>query len=244
MTTPVLYQLPPMCGLLSLSPYCVKVQLAFTLKHVPFTIVNTLFPRQNPRNKVPFVVWDDRKLEDSTAIVEAIDAAGEGAKLIPADPAGRGEADILEDWADESLYWHGVLAKFHDDGTWARLKPEFAASFPALMRLVGPTVARRQTLAKLDSQGLTRREPALVARELGRHLDSLESRLRDRPWLVGGAISIADVAVTAMLSQLHEKLAPGPAAEIARRHKLSAMMKRVFAAAAPLKYPGAGNAPS
>ena len=238
MTTPVLYQLPPMCGLVSLSPYCVKVQLAFAIKRVPFTVVNTLFPKVNPRNKVPFVVWGDRKIEDSTAIVEAIDSAGEGPKLMPADPMQLAEADILEDWADESLYWHGVQAKFQDDENWTRLRGEFARWFPAVMRPLGPMVARRQTLAKLSAQGLSRRDPALVASELRRHLDSLETRLGERTWLVGDSVSVADLSVTAMLSQLHEKLAPAIAAEIARRPLLSALMKRVFAKAAPLKYPG------
>ena len=224
---PVLYQLPPMCGLMSLSPFCVKVQLTFQLKRVPYTLVNTLFARMNPRRKVPYVVWGDRRIEDSTAIATAIDEAGEGPTLYPVDPAQRSEAHILEDWADESLYWHGVMAKFHDPEGWIRLAPGFRASAPVLLRpfILGP--ARRQTLAKLSAQGLTRRAPELARAEFQSHLDALEARLDGRTWLVGDSISVADVAVNAMLAQLHEGLCPWYAREIAARPKVTALLANV-----------------
>jgi glutathione S-transferase len=227
MSDPVLYQLPPVCGLLSLSPYCVKVQLAFKLKKIPFTTVNTLFPRENPYNKVPFVVWGEKRLEDSTAIVAALDDLGSGPKLIPEDPKLRAQAHILEDWADESLYWQGVRIKFALDDVWKRIEPDFRAGFPTWMRPMGTLVARRQTLSKLEAQGLSRRASALAERELDQHLDALEATFAGRPWLVGDALSIADLAVTAMLSQLNERVSPVHAAAIAKRPALSAMMSKV-----------------
>ncbi|MBS1150434.1 MAG: Glutathione S-transferase domain protein [Myxococcaceae bacterium] len=232
MTTPVLYQLPPVFSLFSLSPFCAKVQLGLRLKQIPYEVKNTLFAdKVNPRGKLPYLVWGDRKLEDSTAILEAIDAEGSGPKLIPSDPKLAAEADLLEDWADESLYWQGVYAKFAEEAQWKKLLPEFRAQFPAMLRPVGPLVARRQTLAKLAAQGLTRRAPALVRREFSRHLDSLEVRLDGRQWLVGDAISIADVAVTAMLWQLLPQYAPWHAAEVAARRRLTALIASVRTAA-------------
>jgi hypothetical protein len=130
MSDPVLYQVHPMCGLLSFSPYCVKVQLALRLKGIAFTTVDTLFPSVNPHNKVPFLVWGERKLEDSTAIIAALDESAGGPKLIPEDPKLRAEAHILEDWADESLYWQGVRVKFVLDDVWARIEPDFKKGFP------------------------------------------------------------------------------------------------------------------
>ena len=74
------------------------------------------------------------------------------------------------------------------------------------------------------SKGSSRRDPQLLRREFSRHLDSLETRLDGRSWLVGEAISIADVAVTAQLWQLLPEHTPWHAAEVARRTRLSAMM--------------------
>jgi glutathione S-transferase len=218
-----------MLGLLSFSPYCAKVQLALKLKSVPYETRNTLFAEKvNPRKKLPYLVWGERKLEDSTAIIEVVDAEGHGPKLIPEDAATRAEAHLLEDWADESLYWHGVRVKFAVDENWERIKPAFALGFPAMMRPVGPAVARKQTLDKLDAQGLTRRAPELAERELLRHLDSLETRLQGRRFLCGDALTIADVAVAAMLAQLNEQICPREAAELKKRPRLSALISTVF----------------
>ena len=64
----ILYQLPPVFSLLSLSPLCAKVQLGLMLKKVPYQVENLLFANQvKPRGKLPYLVWGDRKLEDSTA---------------------------------------------------------------------------------------------------------------------------------------------------------------------------------
>ena len=229
---PVLFQLPPVFGLLSLSPYCAKVQLALKLKQIPYEVKNLLFAdRVNPRKKLPYVHWGDRHLEDSTAIVEALDAEGDAPKLIPVDRRLRAEADLLEDWADESLYWHGIHAKFADASNWALLLPEFKQHFPAMLKPLGPTVARRQTLAKLDAQGLSRRDPALIQKEFTRHLDSLEARLDGKTWLVGEALSIADVAVTAMLWQFLPQYTAWHAQEVAARPGLSGLIGRVRTAA-------------
>jgi len=219
-------------SLLSLSPFCVKVQLGLKLKQIPYEMKNILLAdRVNPRSKLPYLVWGDRKLEDSTAILEAIDAEGTGPQLIPTDPKLRAEADLLEDWADESLYWQGVYAKFEDEAHWKLLLSQFRAHFPVMLRPLGPLVARRQTRAKLNAQGLSRRDPSLVRREFSRHLDSLETRLDGRQWLVGDSISIADIAVTAMLWQLLPDYTPWHATEVAARKRLTALIAAVRTAA-------------
>lgn len=231
MTTPVLYQLGPVFSLLSFSPFCAKVQLGLRLRQIPYEVVNMLFAdRVNPRSKLPYVVWGERKLEDSTAILEAFDSEGTAARLTPSDPKLRAEADLLEDWADESLYWHCVNAKFADEN-WKLLLPAFRTLFPAVLRPLGPRVARRQTLAKLGAQGMTKRDPKLVRGEFQRHLDSLDARLEGRRWLVGDALSIADVAVTAMLWQLLPEYTPWHAGEVAARARVSALITAVRAAA-------------
>ena len=232
MSVPLLHQPPPIPGLLSFSPYCAKVQLALKLKGIRYEVHDTFFAeRVNPRKKLPYLEWGGRKLEDSTAIVEVIDAEGTGPKLIPEDAATRAEAHLLEDWSDESLYWQSVRAKFAVDENWNRIRPHLALGFPAWMRLVAPAVARRKTLAKLDAQGITRRAPELAERELLRHFDALETRLTTRRFLCGEAMTIADVSVAAMLAQLRPELCPAQARALAERPKLSSLIHTVFAEA-------------
>ena len=165
-----LYQFPPTNELPSFSPFCWKVQMALRARGVPFEAVSVvLAKRVNPQGKLPYVRWDGEGLEDSSAIVRVIDerAGGDGPRLVPDDAALAGEAHILEDWADESLYFHGAYAKFADSDGWASTRPYFVASMPPALRLIAPIVARRDLLRRLSYQGMLRRAPALVAAELG-----------------------------------------------------------------------------
>ncbi len=230
MPSVVLHQFPPAGAMPSLSPYCWKVQMALALKGVAYEINNTLFPKKHNRNgKLPYLVWDGIGIEDSTAIVRAIDArAGEGPRLVPEDPAHAGEAHLLEDWADESLYWHAVYAKFEDDDGWSHISAALGVRFPAAARAAALMIARRDARKKLRAQGLSKRSNALVLEEFDRHLDALDRRLASARYLVGGAPTIADLAVGAMLGQLTVGMTPGYGERIAKRERLSEYLKRVL----------------
>ncbi|MCC6337252.1 MAG: glutathione S-transferase [Myxococcales bacterium] len=225
----VLHQLPPYDFLPSLSPFCLKVHVALRLKGMAFTTRDTLFAKTvNPRGKLPYLVLDGEGHEDSSHILRVLDAkVRDGPKLFP----GGGDVELLEDWADESLYWFGVYAKFEDPEGWQRLAPHFRRMFPAPLRLLGPTVGRRQTRAKLKAHGLTTRAPALVKAEFERHLDALEQRLDGRRFLTGDALTAADVGVSAMLAQLHPRVAPWWAARLDERKRLKALVEDVMRAA-------------
>jgi glutathione S-transferase len=196
----VLYQFPPVPGLPSMSPFCVKVQMAFKRKGVDFEVVNTLFAkRHNPRGKLPFVVWEGETLEDSTAIIQAIDQRGTGPSLVPEDPRLAADAHILEDWADESLFWYAVYARYADPEGWSQYRPQVAAVMPAAMRPLAPGVIRRSLVKKLQAHGLLTRSPELVRAEFEHHMGALSARLESGPYLLGDALCMADVAVAAML---------------------------------------------
>ena len=68
-----LFQFPPVAGLPSVSPFCVKVQMALRRCGLPFDRVDTLFARRyNPQRKLPVMDWDRERLGDSTAILRRI----------------------------------------------------------------------------------------------------------------------------------------------------------------------------
>jgi glutathione S-transferase len=94
---------------MSLSPYSDKIRMYLALKRLPVVEV-----RENLRNReqvlrartgrtmVPVVITpDDRSLNDSTAIVRALEAERPEPPLLPADPGRRGFDALVEDYADE-----------------------------------------------------------------------------------------------------------------------------------------------
>lgn len=224
-----LYQFPPVLGLPSMSPFCIKVQMALKLKGLDFEVVSTLLPRRyNPRGKVPYVMWDGQPIEDSTAIVKAIDErCKDGPALVPRERRQAADAHLLEDWADESLYWFGVYAKFGDPEGWALFRPPLAGAMPAMLRPLGPIVARRDLTHKLHAQGLLTRSRDLLLSEFDEHLAALSARLAQSAYLVGDTITMADIAVVAMLMPMMVGVTPEFTRRIEAHPAITAYAARV-----------------
>jgi glutathione S-transferase len=193
---PVLYQF-------RISPFCDKVRRAMFLKGIPFDTVevplipSSKFKAISPTGKFPAVDFGGETIVDSSNIVEYLERLVPVPPLLPADPRDRADALILEDWADESLYffdmtmrnWPQNRAAFLDDLLFAEtgLKRR-------IMAAVAPGAIRKAAVA----QGLGRKSEAQVIADLARHYDALVARLDGQDWLAGAAISIADIAVRSM----------------------------------------------
>jgi glutathione S-transferase len=187
-----------------ISPFCDKVRRILHLKRQPYEVVEVppsrtpLIGRKNPARKLPFIEHDGRVIADSTVIALHLEETFPEPAILPSDPRERALSHLLEDWADESLYFYEMLLRFtlpHNAERWLpQLLWSEAAPVRALMKPILPTVIRRQ----LHSQGLGKKPLDAVLDDLDRHLDALDARL-DGDWLVGSRLSLADIAVFVQL---------------------------------------------
>jgi glutathione S-transferase len=145
---------------------------------------------------------------------------------------------VLEDWADESLYFQEMTMRLTWPGNAERWIPALlAAETPLRRRLLAPLlphIVARTTRA----QGLGRKEKDAVLADLARHLDALVGLLVNRSWLVGETITLADVAVFAQLFCIRG--ATEGEAALAARPTLVAWMERVDDATRTPADPAAG----
>lgn len=201
---PVLFQY-------QISPFCDKVRRAMRLKGIEWDIVevpvipSARFKHISPTGKFPAVDFGGTIIVDSSDIIRHLDTIIPEPRLIPADPRHRADALILEDWADESLYFYDLTMRnwpqnrqwFLDDllHTETGFKRQLLDRFvPGALRKVATT------------QGLGRKSQAQVTADLALLYDSLAARLDGQDWLAGPAISIADLAVRAMVFVLDRTL--------------------------------------
>jgi glutathione S-transferase len=224
--TVILYQF-------QISPFCDKVRRAMTLKGIGWSTVEVpvvppgKYRHISPTGKFPAVDFGGRVIVDSTEIIAHLDSLVPTPRLIPQDPRQRADALILEDWADESLYffdltmrnWPQNRQRFVDD----LLHAESGLKRRIIARLI-PGALKKVAM----TQGLGRKTQAQVTAELARHYDSLAARLDGRDWLVGDTLGIADLAVRAMVFVL-DRTAEGAALSDARP-ALAAWSRRVDAA--------------
>jgi glutathione S-transferase len=210
--------------------------MALKVKGLDFRVKNVRSPiearRFNPRGRVPALLIDGETIVDSTDIVTALDARFPDPPLTPAEPLNRAQAKLLEDWADEVLYFYLAWLRWGVDANFERMRAVRLSRLPLPARWILPPIARRIARGRCRAQGVGLKGDDVVRRELAECLDALEVLLRGRSYLVGDRLSRADLAVAAVVDQMDEpKLTPDTAAEIRQRPGIAAWLDRVHESA-------------
>jgi len=189
-----------------ISPFCDKVRRVLQYKRVAYTthevplIESTLgYRRVNPIGKVPCIEHDGNCIGDSTDIAIYLEERFPERPLLPKNARERAQCHVLEDWADESLYFYEMRMRFGMPHNARRWVPELIKNDPAAVRAVAGTIVPRVIAMTARSQGVGRKPEAMMLRDVERHVSSVAGWLDGSDWLVGGAITLADIAVFAQL---------------------------------------------
>ncbi|MFN6340209.1 MAG: glutathione S-transferase family protein [Cyanobacteriota bacterium] len=190
------------------SAFCEKVRLLLAAKGLEAKLVEVvpglgqieLF-RLSGQRQVPVLVDGSEVIADSTEIALYLEQRHPLPQLVPTDPVERAQVLLLEDWADTALA-----------GACRRALLQAAASNPKLRSALLPEATPsplRQLVGALPGglmgplgDTLSSLLAPLEARQLHRDLEQLSQLVAGRGYLVGGKLSLADLAVVAQLSLL------------------------------------------
>jgi glutathione S-transferase len=198
------------------SPFCMKVRAILDYKKVDYERVNPLGPavvriyRRGKVGKVPAIEFDGELVVDSTDIAYALERRFPSPPILPAEPRERALCHALEDWADESLYFIGLYYRWYEAEGRKPIPKAFGKSPTG--RLAYAFYLRR-VLRQVKGQGTLRKPPEHVARDLERHLDSIEGLLTPGPFLLGEAPYLCDFALWGQLNYLGRTPVGGKAME-------------------------------
>lgn len=218
-----------------LSPFVEKVVRGLRLKQLPFQLHEPHSPlevrRNNPTTgKMPTLDLNGRRLFDSTLILRALDEFKPEPPLLSADPNVAAQQRLLEDWADESLYWYGMALRW--------LVPANARQGVQLLTRAAPPIVRpllrvlmpRLRARQVYAQGTGRLPLDLLLHELDGHLANLVRLLGDGPFFCAVAQpSIADLAVFAQIGFLSTAVTPEGAAAVEKHEELLVWYRRLDA---------------
>ncbi|MEB3159751.1 MAG: glutathione S-transferase family protein [Synechococcus sp.] len=186
------------------SAFCLKVRMILQAKSLSFRVVDVtpgigqidVF-RLSGQRQVPVLVDGDAVVVDSSAIAKHLESLEPEPPLIPVDPRHRAQAHLIEDWADTTLAAAARLAfaqaAVADPVLRDALLPD---SLPSPLRQAAAALPGGwlQGLGDLVDQG--------GRAEMLASLIELSEAVAVSPWLVGDAMSVADLAVAAQLSLL------------------------------------------
>ncbi len=211
------------------SPFCLKIRAILEYKGVPYERSNILGPAflqvlRHGIGKVPALDLDGRFISDSTDIAHALEERTPDPPILPSGARARARCHVLEDWADEALYFVGLYLQWVD--------PKGRRGVPAAFGRgpAGTVVYRlflRRILRQVVGQGTGRKTPDHVARDLERHLEAAAALLRPGPYLLGEAPMLCDFALMGQMVYLSRT--PVGGARVAARPALGAWLARMRA---------------
>jgi glutathione S-transferase len=198
-----------------ISPFVDKVCRALVLKDLDHQVVEPKafsdFKKWNPQTrKMPVMEIDGERVYDSTFICERLDEIRPDPPLLSTDAPVRAQQRLLEDWADESLYWHLMGLRWSDSHA-AATASQIVGTLPGFVALIAKPIITRQISAMARAQGMGRLPEDVLLRETGERFDDLVALLDGRPFFLAEELSRADLAVS---GQLHMGMS-GPTPEVA-----------------------------
>lgn len=216
------------------SPFCVKVRSILHFKGLTFEAVDALKPRRwrelrrRGIGKVPALEIDGRFVTDSTDIAHELDRLYPQHPVLPADRRHRAACHMLEEWADEGLYFIGLYYLWLHPEARGGMAEHFGRDW--LGRLAYRLYLRR-IRAQVRGQGTGRKSAEAVERDLVRHLDAAEAMLEGRRFLLGDEPLLADFALFGQLTLL--LAAPASAVRLQQRASLMRYVDRMRLLSAP-----------
>lgn len=215
----------------SYSPFCTKAIAALRRAKLSYTSRRAAQPAAfkalNPQGQVPVLLIDEQPVADSTTIIERIEALSDAPMSAPLNATEQAEALLWEDYADTALSGFLVAARWADDDNWPRTEAVYFADLsPAVRDEVAPR-ARQGVICELIARDVWRAGADACWMRFEHTLEQLDTRAPVSGFWVSETVSVADIALYAMLAGLQTPLTPAQGRCVAARRALAAYLKRV-----------------
>lgn len=190
---------------MEISPFCDKVRRVLHVKGLDYEAKNigvlqlSFLKRHASTGKVPILDYGTQRILDSTDICLFLESRHPQKPLIPRDATQEAEVLLLEDWADESLYFFEMTMRFAWPDDRIRWSREIAQPDAAPVRALAPLMVPRLIRKITGFQGLGRKSREHLLHDLERLLGALDTRIGTRGFCVGDSLTLADISVAAQV---------------------------------------------
>lgn len=199
----VVYHLPGAWGLVSVSPFCLKLDAFLRIAGIEHEAITATTPFGGPKGKAPWIEHEGRKIGDSTLIILYLK------QRFGVDPNShlsveqQGIALAIQRMIEENLYWAMVNDRWNTPANWPLLKSTVLGGIPKPVRELMAPFARRGVVKQLVGHGMgvhTADEIFAIAK---RDIDALAAILGSKPWFFGDQPTDTDAVAYGQLANIY-----------------------------------------
>lgn len=197
------YHLPGAWGLVSVSPFCLKLDAFLRMTGIEHEAVTATTPFGGPKRKAPWIEHEGRKIGDSTFVILYLK------QRFGVNPNSRltreqqGMALAIQRMIEENLYWVMVNDRWITPENWSLLKSTVLGGIPRLPREILAPIARRGVIKQLLGHGMGKHSAQEIAAIGARDIDALAALLGGKPWFFGDEPTETDAVAYGQLANIY-----------------------------------------
>ena len=196
------FHLPGAWGLVSVSPFCLKLDSFFRMAGIEHQSITAATPFPGPKKKAPWIEYRGQKLGDSTLIIDFLRQEFDVDLDAHLSDEQRGQAIAIQRLIEENLYWAMVYDRWVRDENWPILKGTVLGNIPAPLRMALTPIARKGVKRQLAGHGMGLHTAAEIEAISRKDIDALAGILGDKDWFMGDRISFTDAVVYSLLANI------------------------------------------
>jgi glutathione S-transferase len=202
----ILYQYPGGEGLCSISPPCVKVELALNLLKLEHQVVNcksaSAVRRVSTTGRLPVLEVDGTRIPDSCAILDELERRFPDGGLSPAEPEVRVRDRLWEHFATDTMYWVGFWFRWVGPDSSRRFFQAYFGRLPWLPRTMVKKIFLPIQRKRIRIVGHGGKTAERIGIEFRRAVRMIEKGLEGGPFLQGRPTPArGDLACAAIVAQ-------------------------------------------
>lgn len=196
------YHLQGAWGLVSVSPFCLKLDSYLRLANIEHDSITAATPFGGPKKKAPWIEYKGSKLGDSSLIIDFLtqEFGKDPDAHLTAEQRAAGVA--IQRLVEEHLYWAMVYDRWVRENNWSILKATVLGSLPGPLKAILPPLARRGVKKQLEAQGMGLHSPGEIGAIAARDIGALAALLAASDWFHGDQISMTDATVYSLLANV------------------------------------------
>ncbi|MFN2101194.1 glutathione S-transferase family protein [Altererythrobacter sp. MF3-039] len=196
------FHLPGRWDLVTVSPFCLKLDAFLRLADIEHESIAVATPFGGPKKKAPWIEYAGQTIGDSSLVIDFLKSEFGIDIDQHLNLRQRATAVAIQRMVEENLYWAMVYDRWRRDENWPILKSSVLGDIAAPMRALLAPFARRSVRKQLEGHGMGLHTPDEITSIANKDIDALGGLLGENDWFFGDKPGLTDATVYSVLANI------------------------------------------